>query len=640
MLERPEVPLGSSATTSLRTRPLRWTGSRPLLAGVALLILGQLLLRSWVAGERGLYGDDLHYGSRAMELPLFSSDLLLAQHGGHFMPAALLLDGVLTRLGPLEWWPMAAALIGLQALASLAVLRLLRLLLGDRPALLAPLAVYLFSPLNLGFFAWWSAAMNSLPLQIGLAWVVGDAILLMRARRIRHAVTGTAALALTLAFYERAVLFPLLAFALVALLLHAQGVAAPLRAAWQRARALWVGTLLVTVGWAWAFTTAVPSEAVGSATVAQVAATTKAALRSPLPALLGGPWSWTSGPPDTPHAAAPPALTALSAVVLLLVVGWTSWRRRGAVALWFVVAAYALAGALLVALGRGSFGVGELLPLTYRYFAAEVVLLAVALAVVISLPARTHVRGEGRSRPLLDELSGVVARRLAANSAVRWGRRLAAPVLTVLFIASSVVSTVSYVHLWSENRTPEYLATVKATLAAAADGEPLMNQAVPEDVLNGLFYPSNHVFSMFGPLEERPEFGTATHDLRLLDDAGELRPAQVVPGIPVAPGPAGCGWEMTPGTTAAVALEGSLFEWVWTMQLDYTATMDGTAVVQLGAGETVDVPVLRGSHTVYVRLVGAGDQLRVTGRTRGLGLCVGSGVLGTIDFAEPGRPTA
>ncbi len=633
MAERPGTPpAGPSAGSSDMASP-RWTGRRWVAAGVVLLILSQLALRGWMVSGRGLYGDDLHYGVRAMDLPLFSADLLLAQHGGHFMPAALLLDGILTRIAPLEWWPLASALIGLQLLASLAVLRLLRLLLGDRPALLAPLAVYLFSPLNLGFFAWWSAAMNSLPLQIGLAWVVGDAVLLVRTGRIRHAVTGTAALALSLAFYERAVLIPLLAAALVAVLLHADGVSSPLRAAWHRGRPLWLGVLAVLVIWAWAFTNAVPSEAVGSATVAQVGSTTESALRSPLPALLGGPWAWVSGPPDTPHAAAPAVLPVLSGVVLLAVVLWSSWRRRGAIALWVVVGGYFLAGALLVALGRGSFGTGALLPLTYRYYAAEVVLLAVAIAVLTRLPRRDTAPSEGPPRPLMDQIAELMAQRLPWSPGLRRAGQVAAPILTVAFIASSVLSTVTYMQLWSQNRTPEYLATVKKTLAAAADGDALLDQPVPEDILNGLFYPSNHLFDMFGPLEQRPRFGDATHDLRLLDDDGELQPAKVVPGVPFVEGPAECGWEMAPGETATVPLETSMFSWVWTVEIDYTATMDSVVLVQMGSGEVSEVPVLRGSHTVYVRVVGDGSELEFTGRMRGLGLCIGSGVVGNIDFA-------
>jgi len=595
----------------------RRTGPRLVLGSAVALVLVQLLLRGWMVGQRGLYGDDLHYGTLAMHLPLLSTDLLFANHGGHFMPGALLLDGILTRIAPLEWWPLATALLVLQALASLAVLRVLRVLLGSRPALLVPLTLYLFSPLNLGFFAWWSAAMNSLPLQIGLAWVVADAVLLLRTGRVRYAVSATVVFLLTLSCYERAVLIPLFAFALVALLLHVDGTATPLRAAWQRCRPLWVAAGLVLVGWAWAFTTAIPSGALDSATVGQVVATVKSAVRSPLPGLLGGPWSWSSGPPDTPHADAPPALTLLSLVVLATVVGWTVRRLRGAARLWAIAATYVLVGAGLVALGRGAFGTNVLLPLTYRYVAAEVVVLTIVVAVLFTLPAR--------------DVEATLPAAWADRAAGRLARPVPAAVLTAGFVVSALVSTVSYLHLWSENRTPDYIATARAALAANANGSPLLDQAVPEDVLNGLFYPSNTVSELFGPATPRPEFAEATDDPRLLDDSGHLVPARVAQGLPLVTGTVpGCGWSVSGDSGTALPLDGELFDWVWTARLEYVASRDGVITAAMSAGGTVRAPVRAGAHTVYLRLVGSGGSVQVTNQTFGSDLCISSGRVGNL----------
>ncbi|WP_164704421.1 hypothetical protein [Blastococcus litoris] len=619
MLERARVVPDGPGPDRSGAGSRRWRGSRLLLAGVVLLLLLQLAVRIWMVSRRGLYGDDLHYGVRALELPLFSADLLLEQHGGHFMPGALLMDALLTRVAPLEWWPLAAALIVLQAVASLVVLRLLRLLVGDRAVLLLPFAVYLFSPLNLGFFAWWSAAMNSLPLQIGLAWVLGDAVQFLRTGRRRYVVTGTVAVAVTLLFYERAVLVPLVAFGLVAVLLSVGRPGMALGEAWRRCRPLWLGCLGVVAVWLWAFTSSVPSEVVGSATVSQVAGTTQATLRAPLSSLLGGPWAWTSGPPDTPHIAPPGALVVAAVLALGVLVVWTSVRREGAGALWMLLGGYLLAGAVLVALGRGIFGTGELLPLTYRYHAGEVVLLAVVLGLVAVLPRR----GSGAAPLDVDE---------PARTDDRHGTpaRVAVLVLTGAFLVSSLVSTVTYVDLWGEHRTTDYLATVEASMAGAADGEPLLDQPVAEDVLNGLFYPSNQMFRLFEPLPQRPEFAEATHDLRMLDDAGQLRPARVEPGIELADGPEpSCGWAVPSGGTVSAALDGPVFDWVWTAELAYEADRDGVITVSLGS-DSVSAPVRQGQHTVYVRLVGGGDALVVGSEADGPDLCLSSGVVGNI----------
>ncbi len=66
------------------------------------------------------------------------------------MPGAFLVAGLVERADPLEWWPAALSLILLQALASLALLRVLWVLLGEPAGLLVPLAFGLFTPIASG----------------------------------------------------------------------------------------------------------------------------------------------------------------------------------------------------------------------------------------------------------------------------------------------------------------------------------------------------------------------------------------------------------------------------------------------------------------------------------------------------------
>ena len=96
----------------------------------------------------------------------------------------------ITRAAPLNWIGPAISLIVLQLLASLALLRALHTILGWRPVLLVPLTFALFTPLGVPGFAWWAAALNSLPMLAALAWVCGDAILLVRTGNQRYAITG------------------------------------------------------------------------------------------------------------------------------------------------------------------------------------------------------------------------------------------------------------------------------------------------------------------------------------------------------------------------------------------------------------------------------------------------------------------
>ncbi|TFV45961.1 hypothetical protein [Blastococcus sp. TF02A-35] len=591
---------------------------------MALLILSQLVVRAWMAAQRELFQDDFLYGSQALEMPLFSAEYLVEDRGGHFMPGAMLLHGILYRLFPLEWGPFAVVLVALQAAAALAVLRLLRVLLGDRPRLLVPLAVYLFSPLILGAYVWWAAAMNSLPLQIGLAWVAADAVLLVRSRRRRYAVTGALALVATLLFYERAVLIVPFAFLLTAVLLHGEGVAAPIREAWTRGRALWIGSAAVLAGWFFTFTLAVPSEAVGSATLAQIGQLTSITVRSFVPALFGGPWRWADIA-GSPAADPSPTAVTVSVVLLSLLVGWTVLRRRGAAWMWMLAAGYFLAGTLLVGAGRAAFGVSSVLPLAYRYFAAEAVIAAVVVAVLLVLPLHHPGEGGSRTRVVAGRVADGIARRPAGARAARTALALS----TVAFVASSLWTTVGYMDVWENEPSRPYLATAKDSLAAAGE-EPLLDQPVADHLVWSLMTPWNEASKVFGPLEDRPAFARSTHELRMLDDTGRMRPAIVDGGIRLAPGPdGGCGWAVSGGRAVDVSLDAPLFAWVWTAELDYEADRDGTISVTLGS-DTVEAPVRQGSNTLYLRFISGGDELVVTPGSDDLGLCVREGVVGNI----------
>ena len=118
----------------------------------------------------------------------------------------------------MNWIGPAISLVVLQLVASLALLRALQVILGWRPVLLVPLAFALFTPLGVPAFAWWAAALNSLPMIAALAWVCADAILLVRTGNQRYALTGAVAFLVGLLFFEKAAVIPFVAFAVAALL--------------------------------------------------------------------------------------------------------------------------------------------------------------------------------------------------------------------------------------------------------------------------------------------------------------------------------------------------------------------------------------------------------------------------------------
>jgi hypothetical protein len=543
-------------------------------------------------------------------MPLLSAEFLLFNHDGHFLPAGYLLTGVFTRLWPFEWWPMAITLVLLQAVASLAVWRLLRLLLGDRPVLLAPLMLVLFSPVTLPAFTWWITGLNALPLQAGLAWVAGDAVKLMRTGRPRYAVTGTLAFALTLASFEKALVVPVVTFALLVLLRREAGAPRPFLSAGRHGRWLWVGMLVLVAGWALAYSAAggtpvVAPERAGSVPHA-VALVEQGVLRGLLPGLVGGPLSWDH---TNMYAAPPTAFIVLGCAVAIAVVLWTVWWRRGTGVIWWSLAAYVAVGLAAVVAGRLTVMTPVLLALSLRYFADSVLVVAIAIALIARTPVRTD-----RRRWMV--LPGGVRRLLAAGTAVA-------------FLTASVWSSVTYTHGWSGAFTRDYVATASASLAEL-DDVPMLDHPVPPEILWGLAAPLNAASWVFAPLEHRPEFGRTATDLRMLDESGRVIEGRLEPARWLQDGPLqDCGHAVTGGRTTVVPLDGPLIPWDWTIQLNYLAGDDGVLEVWLD-GEPVRTPVQEGANTVFVRMGGGGDALHLRSATSGVGICLESGVVGNV----------
>ena len=170
---------------AVRLTRMNWVASTAIV-----LIAVQLVIRAILAFKGYFYWDDLILVGRAGTQGLFSPDYLFDDHDGHVMPGAFLVAGVITHLAPLNWIGPAISLVVLQLLASLALLRALYVILGWRPVLLVPLTFALFTPLAVPGFAWWAAALNSLPMLAAMAWVCADAVLLVRTGNQRYAVTA------------------------------------------------------------------------------------------------------------------------------------------------------------------------------------------------------------------------------------------------------------------------------------------------------------------------------------------------------------------------------------------------------------------------------------------------------------------
>ncbi|MFD4431545.1 hypothetical protein [Nocardia sp. NPDC058497] len=643
---------------------LRVPPRRAVLLVAAGLIALQLVLRSWVAASGFFYWDDFILIGEVGRHPLWSPELLFTSHDGHVMPLAFVLTWAVTAVAPLQWGAAAGVLVALQLLASLAVLRLVVVLLGTGARMLVPLVCYLFVPLTVPAFAWWSAAVNALPLQIALAWVSADAVLLVRTGRRRYAVSGAAVFAVALLCFEKAVVVLPVAFVVVALLAYVSGDA--VRTAARRGAALWTAAGAVLLAWS-AFFLLVIQRPRGLSHPEQPTALLRQALSDGLvPALFGGPWRWERWQPATPWADPPGVAVALCWVALILFAAWTIRKRLRVGVVWACMAAYTVLTVAPVVVLRDGPGTAALLLQSIRYFADFAVIGCLGLALIMiapryaprdtrtaaasadslasSRPSRSHIGAAGAAgKSNVGDMGGVGDPRVGGDArdywdarrrAWPWGqelpvRRVAGVAVTGIFMVSSMFSTVTFTRSWEPSPARTYVTGVQAALPGV-DAQ-LLPQEVPWNVLNPLAFPQNMTDQVFASLAGPATFARSTPHLRMFTDDGDLVDAQVWWNRSIVPAAEpGCGYRVTGGEAVRLPLDGPMQIREWTAQLNYLADRDGSIAVSFEGGAETVAEVRAGLHPTYLRMLGGGSALRVRALTPGAQLCFGSGPVGVV----------
>ena len=576
----------------------------------AALIAVQLVIRAVLAFSGYFYWDDLILIGRAGTQDLLSAGYLFDDHDGHVMPGAFLVAGGITRLAPLEWIAPAISLIVLQLLASLALLRALHVILGWRPVLLVPLTFALFTPLGVPAFAWWAAALNSLPMLAAMAWVCADAVLLVRTGNQRYAVTGLLVYVGGLLFFEKTAVIPFVAFAIAALLAYVTGTGSPMLV-WRRGIRLWASSLAVTAAWIAVYLVVVDQKRWTLDWSMTWDLLARSVTHGIVPGLAGGPWDWQRWAPASPWGTPPVTVMALGWVALAAVVAVTVIRKQRIGAVWLVAVGYAVACQIPIYLMRSSQFTALELAQTLRYLPDLVVVLALLAAVGLCAPNRERARWLDASRT----------------------RTAVIVVTSAAFVTSSLYSTATFLTSWRDNPAQPYLQNARTGLAAATreSSAPLLDQEVDPMVLQRVVGPENRMSHMFALLRDRPEFASATTDLRMLDSSGRLVDAKVTWVRRTVEGPEPrCGFLVQPDFPVRMPLDGPLLPSDWTAEVNYLANSDGSLTMSLSEGPEVKVPVRPGLNRVFVRLPGAGDAIDVRANTAALSVCVASGPVGFV----------
>jgi len=553
---------------------------------------------------------------------------------GHFFPGVYALAWVLARVGLYNWAAAAGVVLLMTAAASLAAWRLLRTMLGNRPAILIPLAVYLLSPLALPNYSWWLTAAEAIPLQIALFMALTAHLHYGWTGKIRHAFAAAAWILFGLIFFEKSVLIPPLIFAITAaFLIRRKGL---LAAIWVAATRLWKAWLLyfgVTAAYAVVFfvslrTSNSQPKAPASAHVVGTFAW-NLIFRTFVPDTFGGPWHWMHVPGTASAYSWPPvALAWLALIGAVAVMVASSLTRRRAWRGWAVLVAWiALADVLPIAISRlASPGWAVLLGSSPRYVADAAAVLAIVVGLIFW--------------PIADpvgEVESSTSRRVFFG--VQW-QRAGIAIVTVLAIGAA----------WSVNRystevttiTRSYIANAKQALAEAPADTVIVDQKVPGNVMISGFEHAGYTSIVLGPLSHRGSQVSWT-----LQPSGNLGPVMIF-------GPDGRLYKAGIGgvtsasksvfqrclTTKSSQLNVSLppissflAAFVQVLRVDYLAdpSYAGTSVTVTYGSHVQQLTVGAGAHNAYFPVTGAAPNITFQGQGAGGAFCVEKAVVGKFE---------
>jgi hypothetical protein len=360
-----------------------WARDNGVTLGAVALIVIQLLWMGTLLARSYFRQDDYFNFDRALSSGLTWKYLMLLS-AGHMAPLGFGISWVLARLALYNWPLICIVILALVAAACAALLRVLRTLFGDRPAILIPLAVYLFCPLALAAVDWWSVAVQTLPLELSIFMAVDAHVRYLRGGRMRTAVAAAGWLLLGMATAQKGAVTPLLLFALTsAFFVKGRWIAAAsvaLRRYWRA----WVLYGVLLAGYCALFFSRLPSSttpATAPGPVGRVISFVSTLVGTTMvPGALGGPWHWAVIGDGYAQASPPAALQQLSWGLALLIVLASCIYRVRAWRAWAIIAGWiAAADVIPVVIGRLGAEQPGLLGLQARYVTDAVSVLALCL---------------------------------------------------------------------------------------------------------------------------------------------------------------------------------------------------------------------------------------------------------------------
>jgi hypothetical protein len=596
-----------------------------ILSGIALIV-AQLIWKSLFLGHFYFWQDDFNF----LQLGLgnsFSWKYLTLVEAGHLSPGAMAIAWAVARVS-LYSWPLAAAVtVVMLAGAGLAALRVLLTVFGDRPAILVPLTVYLLSPLTLPGLRWWSAAIETLPLQIATFMALDAQVRYVRTGRFRHAVATAAWLLFGLVFSDKTLIVPLFLLGVTSGFLADGAWLATIRRCLLRYWRGWALQLLVLAGYLVVFVMSLrrsPVRAGIPGTFAGIVTfITKIVKNTFVPGAIGGPWQWfPTSDGQYAYSGAPATLAWLSLIVAVGVIGASIVLRRRAWRSWSILAGWLAAADITpVLLGNGNALQPGLLALETRYVADAVPVLAVCLGLAFWPVA-------GRS--------DAAGRRWAAGGG-SLGRTIAAGV-TAAVVVGSVWSAQALQNVTSSRPDRIFIASARVAVAEAPAGTVIDDEPVPQSLMLTAFGQDAYASRVVRPMESsasaanirfttQPE-GTIDH-LLVFGSDGRLHQA-VVFGPASIPPDFGQQCYPTRRGRVVVRFPAPTAGGNEVLHIPYlaSASVSGDAAITFGQRSYL-LNAMAGLHDAYFPVRGSADRVVVSGPAVA-GMCLGNLQVGLI----------
>ena len=617
----PATGHGRAAVTVESGGGVEWADLRPaaiwvrnhrvLLAGVALILV-QLAWKAQFLGHLYFTQDDFYNLDLAIQSPL-NLHYLTFNTAGNIVIGTQLIAWVLARISLYNWGLAASVVFVLLACSSLAALRLLRTLFGDRPVILVPLAVYLLTPLTVPDLGWWSAAMESVPLQLAIFMALNAHVWYVRTGRAWHLVAAVAWVGFGLAFFEKALVLPVVLFAVTAAF-FAGGTSwlAGARLVLVRYWRAWLVYAVLAAGYVVLLAVSLrtstihpqaPSSAGSVLTFAW--ALVKETL---LPAVFGGPWRWLPLPSGAyALAAPPPALTWLALIAITLVVGASIVRRKIAWRSWAILVGWVVVADMLpVIVGRLNYLPAVTFGLETRYLAdaGPVIAICFALAFWPSADRQTSRHATGRWNPLGQE-----------------GDWRMASALFGVFVFGSIWSVQAYENVTTGNVAKSYISNAEQAVKLVPQGTLVLDWPVPGGIVSPLFGRYANASAVIGNMARGKLEGQLhwiTHPagtidgLKMFGPDGRLYPAKV-DGVKSQARPAGqaC-WPTRQGQIVVrFAAPTSIYAWELRIGYIWGPAAPGFVLVQYGKSAQ-PLRVTHGLHSAFLPISGSSRTIVVS----------------------------